>query len=148
MTEKQQALAPITITVHGTPGPQGSKRYLGKGIMVESSKLVKPWREAVVWSVLKDHPFGGRQDPFLFRGAVSVDVVFSLVKPKVTKKGARPDKKPDLDKLLRSTFDGLKTAGMYADDSRIVSVTAHKRYAGDADALAVPGAVIFIEAAK
>ena len=34
-------------TVHGLPAPQGSKRHVGKGVMVESSKYVKPWREAV-----------------------------------------------------------------------------------------------------
>ena len=41
----------ITITVYGMPGPQGSKRFVGtrggRGVMVESSAKVKPWREAV-----------------------------------------------------------------------------------------------------
>ena len=30
-----------------TPAPQGSKRHVGNGRMVESSAKVKPWREAV-----------------------------------------------------------------------------------------------------
>ena len=37
----------ITITAYGLPAPQGSKRHVGRGVMVESSKHVKPWREAV-----------------------------------------------------------------------------------------------------
>ena len=41
--------------------------------------------------------------------------------------------------------DALKTDGVYEDDSRIVQVSCIKRYAGDADALQVPGAIIFVE---
>ena len=42
----------ITIRVYGTPAPQGSKRHVGRGVMVESSKKVKPWREAVKQAAL------------------------------------------------------------------------------------------------
>lgn len=42
----------IEITVHGLPAPQGSKRHVGRGVMVESSKNVKPWRSAVVWAAI------------------------------------------------------------------------------------------------
>ena len=105
--------------------------------MIESSKKVKPWREAVLWAVLN-----------LIRGPVTVDITFSLVRPKSAKKGARSDKKPDIDKLLRSTFDALSSAGVFEDDARIVRVLAVKRYAGDPGALPVPGAVIFVEAAR
>jgi Holliday junction resolvase RusA-like endonuclease len=40
-----------------------------------------------------------------------------------------PDKKPDLDKLIRSTSDGLKEGGAFHDDSQIVTVQAFKIYA-------------------
>ena len=45
----------LTIKVYGIPGPQGSKKFCGvsksgRGIMVESSAKVKPWREAVKWA--------------------------------------------------------------------------------------------------
>src|SRR5690606_30582546 len=43
-----EAAEMITFFVAGTPAPQGSKRYLGnrggKGITVESSERVAPWR--------------------------------------------------------------------------------------------------------
>jgi len=38
---------PITFFVPGKPAPQGSKRHVGRGIMLESSREVGPWRERV-----------------------------------------------------------------------------------------------------
>jgi crossover junction endodeoxyribonuclease RusA len=35
------------IRINGIPAPQGSKRHVGNGVMIESSKAVGPWREAV-----------------------------------------------------------------------------------------------------
>lgn len=137
----------MLITVHGLPAPQGSKRHVGRGIMIESSKAVKPWREAVLYAVLEQEPHSRRADPILFRGPVSLQICFYLHRPKSAKEGARPDKKPDLDKLQRSTFDALKSAGVFEDDSRVVSVHATKRYAGDESGLTVPGALIFVEKA-
>lgn len=142
----------MLITVYGIPAPQGSKSFKGMAgghaILAESSKKVKPWRLAVEYAVLESHPFGGRADPILIRGPVAVDIVFCLPRPKSAKRGAVPDKKPDIDKLQRSTFDALKTAGVYEDDSRIVQVSCIKLYAGDTNALAVPGAIIFVESAE
>ena len=38
----------LEFRVYGVPAPQGSKRYVGRGIMVESSKKVRPWRADVL----------------------------------------------------------------------------------------------------
>jgi Holliday junction resolvase RusA-like endonuclease len=35
---------------------------------------------------------------------------------------------PDIDKLARSTLDGLADAGVFTDDSRIVTLRLEKRY--------------------
>ncbi len=48
----------IEIVAYGIPGPQGSKRYVGKSkkgkaIMIESSEKVKPWRKAVESAALE-----------------------------------------------------------------------------------------------
>ena len=46
---------PIIITAYGTPATQGSKRHIGKGIMVEASTRTRPWRETVTdtaWSMI------------------------------------------------------------------------------------------------
>ena len=37
----------LAFTVRGIPGAQGSKRHVGHGVMIESSKKVKPWRSDV-----------------------------------------------------------------------------------------------------
>jgi hypothetical protein len=57
-------------------------------------------------------------------GPVILAVTFTLVKPKSAPKTkvTWPCKKPDLDKLLRSTCDGLKAGGAYADDAQVVEI--------------------------
>lgn len=142
----------MTFRVLGLPAAQGSKRHVGNGIMIESSKFVKPWRTAVEQAVILQCPFGGRSDPILIRGPVALDVTFTLPRPKSAKPGARPSTRPDLDKLVRSTKDALTTAGVYEDDGRVVSLIAQKYYVGhdptyDDEILPVPGAVIRVESA-
>jgi hypothetical protein len=38
----------VCFTVYELPAPQGSKRHVGNGRMIESSTKVKPWRQAVI----------------------------------------------------------------------------------------------------
>ena len=142
----------MTFIVYGSPAPQGSKRAFvmkgtGRAVLVESSKAVKPWREAVVQAVMFQSPPGTRTDPILFRGPVALDVTFTLARPKSAKKGARPAGRPDIDKLVRSTLDALTTAGVFEDDGRVVSLITQKYYVGhdlkfDDNILAIPGAFI------
>lgn len=116
----------ISYFVPGEPAPQGSKNGFvknGRVVMVESSKKVKPWREAVVL-----HTRGTVTEPMTT--PVEIALVFHLPKPKsVTRKW--PSVKPDLDKLIRSTFDGLTTGGLYTDDALVIAVSASKQYATD-----------------
>ncbi len=137
----------ITITVIGTPGPQGSKSFKGyhggKAIMAESSKKVKPWREAVKWAA---HETSKRQW-WAGDGPLRCEMVFSLARPKSAKKSIQyPAKRPDLDKLIRSTGDALTECGAWNDDAAVVAIQARKVFAGgtDPDALDVPGCVIRI----
>jgi Holliday junction resolvase RusA-like endonuclease len=146
----------VEIRVVGLPGPQGSKKLVGRdgkgrGILVESSKKVKPWREAVVWAAREAMEEGAlsleRHCNGAVIGAVSVEMIFTLPKPKSAPKrrATLPDRKPDLSKLVRSTEDALTTAGVYEDDARIVECRSAKRYPGEGpDALDVPGCVIRI----
>ena len=138
----------VEFTVIGTPAPQGSKRFLGvrggKGILVESSKAVKPWREAVKYEALE---VGIRRKRNIC-GPVELSVIFTLPKPKSAKKDAYPCKQPDLSKLIRSTEDAVTDAALWEDDARVVSITASKLYVGDEGALPVPGAWIKIRSAQ
>jgi Holliday junction resolvase RusA-like endonuclease len=109
--------------------------------MIESSKKVKPWREAVVWAAREV----GRAK---FIGPVVAEMIFTVRKPKSAPKNRRtwPATKPDLSKLVRATEDALTDAGVWEDDGRVVEYTRQaKVYPGeDRDALDVPGAVIRI----
>ncbi|MEU8780032.1 RusA family crossover junction endodeoxyribonuclease [Streptomyces sp. NPDC048637] len=133
----------IEIDVIGTPAPQGSKRHVGGGRMVESSKKVKPWRNAISTEAL-NHTFGTW--PY-----VAVFATFRLKRPKSHYRTGRfadqlkadapeyPAKYPDVDKLCRSTLDGLKAGGAFADDAQVVKLYAHKVYATREEE---PGALI------
>jgi Holliday junction resolvase RusA-like endonuclease len=115
----------IVIDVFGEPAPQGSKRHVGRGIMVESSAKVKPWREAVTFAAAQAAAKGFRQV-----GPVGVTIMFYVRRPPSAPKSRRyPDRKPDLDKLIRSTLDALVIGGVIEDDARIIAIRAGKVYA-------------------
>ena len=134
--------------VPGTPAPQGSKRHVGNGILVESSKKVAPWREAIVGEAQRTGLAG-----IMLDDAVAIDITFELPRPNGHYRTGRnsalvresapayPSGKPDLDKLIRSVLDGLVQAGMLRDDSLVVSVQGRKRYAGKGQH---PGALITV----
>lgn len=142
----------MIITVYGSPAPQGSKRFVGhaksgRGILIESSKAVKPWREAVKLAALDALEVDKPQCNGPMAGALQVMMTFTLQKPKSAPRGRRtwPDKKPDLSKLVRSTEDALTDAGVWEDDARVVSCLARKVFPGEhPKALHIPGAVIEI----
>jgi len=141
-------MTPVTITVYGMPGPQGSKAYKGQSkkghaILVESSKKVKPWRQAVVAACV-DAGINGRK----LEGPLCLHVWFTLPRPaSAPKRVKQPAKKPDLSKLIRSTEDALTDAGVWIDDAQAVVIMAVKTFPGEYPALASPGCVIKIEAA-
>lgn len=131
-------------TVIGTPAPQGSKKHVGRGIMVESSKHLKPWREAVVYAARE--AMSGMDAP-LFDEPVSVILSFTLPKPASAPKRRQtwPSRKPDIDKLARSTLDALTTAGVLADDARVVRLYAMKDFPNEGQyPLDVPGVVVMV----
>lgn len=149
----------VRIVVYGLPAPQGSKRHIGHGVMVESSKYVKPWREAVKAAAFDVISWDdSRLRPgYPLDGQLSLRVVFSFSRPRSHyRTGANnwmlrpnapiaPTSKPDLSKLIRSTEDALTDAGVWRDDSRVVHIIAAKVYAGsDPQSLDRPGAVIEI----
>jgi len=137
----------MVITVYGQPAPQGSKKgffnpRINRVQMVESSKAVKPWREAV-----KSAVFDQMGDAGVLTGPLAVEMTFTLPKPKSAPKTRRtwPDRKPDLSKLVRATEDALTDAAAWEDDARVVECRAAKRYPGEgSDALVRPGCLIVI----
>lgn len=130
----------VEIVVCGEPGPQGSKRHVGRGIMIESSTKVAPWRADVVREACR--VMHGMPP---LTGPLRCEMAFTLPKPKSAPKRRQtwPDRKPDIDKLARSTGDALTTAGVWGDDAQVVELSCAKRYPNEgADALPHIGAVI------
>jgi len=128
----------VYVFVRGVAAPQGSKRHVGKGVMIESSAKVKPWRESIRWSIME--VWRGPQ----ITGAVLVRLDFVMPRPASTPKRRTPCaiKRPDLDKLSRACLDAIGSAGVYADDSQVVELRATKRIAEIAE---VPGCRIAVE---
>ena len=122
----------LTFVVYGLAAPQGSKRHVGNGRMIESSKAVSPWRQDVKHAALACLP--PDWNPSL---PMALSVVFRFKRPQthIGKKGLKPSapqhctsaRAGDIDKLQRSLLDGL-TGVLYDDDRQVVSITAHKRY--------------------
>lgn len=137
----------ITIVVRGSPAPQGSKKFVGlskagRGIMVESSAKVRPWRQDV-----KQAAILARAGARPLDGPLVAVMTFTLPKPSSAPKTRRtwPCRKPDASKLARSTEDALTDAGVWTDDARVVELVVRKVYPGEGeDALDAPGAVIRI----
>lgn len=141
----------VTLRVAGIPAPQGNKsawviwpRGAGKcptcnrpmgsprAIVSEGKKgstgqkALKAWRDAIVAEAQR----AGLHETL--EGPVRVQIVFALPRPK-----SYPAwrwlhwVRPDLDKLSRSTLDGLTTAKVYKDDAQVVELAVRKVYALD-----------------
>ena len=144
----------LTVVVNGRPAPQGSKKYAGhrrnaasgrvSAVLVEQSKRVKPWRALVTAAAVEACTIA-RTAPL--DGPLAAELVFTVLKPASAPKRRRTwpitRHSGDLDKLQRSTFDGLADAQAVVDDARIIRVTAEKTFPGEhPDALSAPGAII------
>lgn len=138
----------ISFDVFGRVAGQGSKRHVGKGIMVESSKHLTPWREDVKFAARQAMP----RDWEPMTGAVEVIAMFYLPRPKAhfrTGKNCHELRESapriwcpngvDIDKALRGTFDAMTQAGVWGDDRQIVHVDTTKKYADDRP----PGAHVY-----
>lgn len=134
----------IDVVAYGTPAPQGSKRHVGNGVMIESSKRLRPWRQDV-----KAAAEAARRATGPIDAPVRVRMVFTLPKPKnaPVRRKTWPDRMPDLSKLARATEDALVDAGLLRDDARIVEyLRLAKVFPNeDPEALDAPGVRIAIE---
>ncbi|WP_415395492.1 RusA family crossover junction endodeoxyribonuclease [Rhodococcus globerulus] len=113
----------IEFFVPGAPAPQGSKRHVGHGRMIESSKAVGPWRERVALAA-HSHADG------LIGGPIGIRLKFVMPRPKSAPKRTTPPaiKRPDIDKISRAILDAI-TGVLIADDSQVTDLHATKRIA-------------------
>lgn len=133
--------AVLRFDVPGVPRPQGSKRHVGNGVMVESCKELKGWRQAVTDTAIAA---GASR----WEGPVRVELVFRFDRPKSHwgAKGLRPSApaakvtKPDLDKLARGVLDALWPC--WGDDAQVVELLARKRFCEQGE---LPGVLVLVE---
>ena len=138
-----EVLASITFDVWGDPAPQGSKKGFvgkkgkakGKVMMVEMSKKVKPWR-ARIKSIAKVVAADAKWVRAI-EGPVKVRIDFFMQYPQSPKwkRHGRPDKTPDIDKLARSTLDGLSDSEViFGDDKQVVDLHTIEHYVAEGSA--------------
>lgn len=128
------------LEVVGLPAPKGSKtgfynKALGRVVIVEGKsgpgrKAVAAWQDAVcdrARSFIEAHP----QPPLT--GPLAVTLMFRFPPVKSDPYRFFHSTKPDLDKLVRATFDAMKLGGLIADDASICKLTTSKRYINGAE---------------
>lgn len=115
----------LQIIVHGRPAPEGSHEQGANGHMMHSSRYLEAWRAAVNRDTRKTYVANGitPADMPLFPHPRPVWVtIWHLVGPDQCRAAGTDEAtgKPDGDKLLRGTVDGLGEARVFGDDSQIV----------------------------
>ena len=115
--------------VLGVAAPQGSKRHVGHGIMIESSARLRPWRAAVTAAAAE-----ASSGATTLLGPVTLAATFSFARPashygtgrnaETLKPSApiRPSSHAvgDLSKLVRAVEDAITDSGLWRDDCQVV----------------------------
>lgn len=138
--EVHQVTRSVTLDVRGIPRPQGSMKMHR---MPNGAEVTRYSNEDVLWGWRRQlteamRPLTGGEP---FTDGVEALIGFEMVRPKghfgtgrnmsVVRLSAprHPIGRPDIDKLVRAILDSAKDAGIYRDDSQVVSLRAAKRYA-------------------
>lgn len=119
----------LDFEVYGTPGTAGSKRASvrgGKAVIFSDSKKIAPWRQDVVAAARAAMPAGWVP----MSGPIVLVLTFWLPRPKGAPKTTDilPKGGLDIDKLMRGTADAMTNAGVWVDDSQVVSAHLFKFY--------------------
>lgn len=140
----------LMFTVYGVPQPAGSKTAITKpgrktvivdGKSASAREAHRTWRTDVAHAALA--AMSDVWEPIT--GPVALTLIFRMPVPKSIPRKlhgvARPTKRPDATKLLRSTEDALTVAGVWLDDSQVIRLAVNKLYAWEQR----PGATVLVE---
>lgn len=147
----------IRFDVAGAPAPKGSARAVsrgGRGVLIPSgspvnAKKLAGWKSDTIDAARRS----ARATPWFEPVAIAIVFRFAARKGDLDSKG-RPKRtaspyvavKPDVDKLLRSTFDALTASGVVWGDDALAAVSFAARL------YVVPGewhgATLFVGAAE
>jgi Holliday junction resolvase RusA-like endonuclease len=119
----------VWFRVAGDPIPQGSARAFvvkGRAVVTTDNPRLKAWRREVAEAARAVL----RADHVAWDFPVAVWIDARMPRPKTVSRefptGAREG---DADKIARAVLDAMTEAGVYVDDSRVVSLTIDQRYA-------------------
>jgi hypothetical protein len=134
----------LIVQVRGRPAPEGSHEIGQHGYVMHSSKYLESWRAAVKRATYEMYRAGGYEGDDLpliaYPAGCWVSVVHVVTDEQCRAEGTDlPTGKPDGDKLLRATIDGLGDARVFGDDSQVLG---HRAIKWRADELSEPGAWI------
>jgi crossover junction endodeoxyribonuclease RusA len=130
----------VEFEVLGLPSPQGSKKHVGNGRMVESSKTLATWRDSLTNAARDVAPDVPIDEP------IRLTVEFRCPMPRSRSKAVRAAGRgpkttaPDLDKLVRAVGDALEAGGLIRSDALICELHASK-----VEVVGWTGAVIRLE---
>ena len=133
---------PKMIVIRGKPAPQGSKVSTRFGGMREASQFVMPWRNQIVSACIEQQINNGE----IIEQPVEIFIDFLFHRPQGhygtgKNEGNLKPSAPqypttrttgDIDKLCRSTLDGLSIPSggiLLRDDSLVVNLRAKKSFA-------------------
>jgi Holliday junction resolvase RusA-like endonuclease len=144
--------APFTVTVPGTPIPQGSMKVI-RGRIISDNPRLAAWRKTVTAVVRAACTW-----PQPLAGPVTVDLLFLVPQVTSAPKSWRTKTRwlwpirrssGDLDKLIRAVFDAVTDAGnVWIDDAQVTDIgEVKKRFAGTPGFPGQPGVQISIRAA-
>ena len=132
---------PKMIVVRGKPAPQGSKVSFRNGYMKEASPFLMPWRNQIVSACIEQKINNGE----IIEQPVEIFIDFLFHRPQGhygtgRNEGNLKPSSPqypttrttgDIDKLCRSTLDGLSVPSggiLLRDDSLVVNLRAKKSF--------------------
>ena len=117
----------VTLNVPGEPAPKGSRtvgrRKNGSVYTRPAHPREKAWTQTVAHYATTMPPLDGPYE---------VEIKFRFTSP--AKPSYEYPSRTDIDKLCRSTLDGLVQGNLITDDRHIIRLTAQKEY-GDEGAI-------------
>lgn len=117
----------VRVRVDWIAAPQGShKQGFGKSVR-ETNPKTEPYREAVAEACRREMDVQQLWVPL--DGHLEARIDFYM--PPIASDPDRPypNTAPDIDKLVRSTFDGISRGKLWKDDARVVGLTTWEYFA-------------------
>jgi len=116
----------IIVPEQAVPQPRPRARRLGKRVQVYVPKgKSASYRKSIIASVREQLPGLVIDSPCV----VTVEFAMRMAsKNRVALYGEPHDRRPDIDNMLKTTFDGLVDSGLFPDDNIIWKTIASKRW--------------------